>query len=103
MRELPKHYRAIADNDSSISLDSNRRNGPNKHTPAIKRKAPGVSRDPGTTPDARSGVVRMHGKPRFHEILIWIGGDIEHYLGLAGPKDIGRRTPYRQRPAGKPL
>ena len=56
-----------------------------------------VFREWAASPGALPVAENLHRKLRHHKVWLWTGGDIEHHLGLTGPKDISIWAPYRQR------
>jgi putative ATP-dependent endonuclease of OLD family len=101
--ECLNQIRAMANNDPAITLDTNGRPRSNKDNPAGNKKPAVVFREWAARPDALSVAQNLHRKLRHNQVWLWTGGDIEHHLGLTGPKDIGTWAPYRQRLAGEPF
>ncbi|WP_254432047.1 ATP-dependent endonuclease [Aquisalimonas sp. 2447] len=103
LRECLSQIRAMANNDPAITLDGNGRPRSNKDNPAGNKKPAVVFREWAATPDAVPVAKNLHRKLRHHEVWLWTGGDIEHHLGLTGPKDISTWARYRQRLGGQPF
>jgi len=89
--------RTMADNDPAITLDGKGRPQSNKDNSAGNKKPAVVFREWAASPGALPVAENLHRKLRHHQVWLWTGGDIEHHLGLAGPKDITSWAPYRQR------
>lgn len=103
LRACLSQIRTMADSDPAITLDGNGRPRSNTHNPVRNKKPAVVFQEWAASPDAVPVVENLHRKLRHHEIWIWTGGDIEHHLGLTGPKDVSSWAPYRQRLADAPF
>ena len=103
LRECLRQIRVMADDDPAITIGTNGRPSSNKTKPAGNKKPSLVYREWAALPEARHIAEALHHKLCSHGIWLWPGGDIEHHLGLTGPKDVATWAPFRERLASEPF
>ncbi|WP_290798821.1 AAA family ATPase [Halomonas sp.] len=103
LSECLHQIQTMAENDPTITLGGNGRPCSNKDNPAGNKKPAAVFREWAGRPESHSVAQNLHHKLRLHDIWLWRGGDIEHHLGLTGPKDISTWASFRRRLANEPF
>lgn len=84
--------RAMAASDPAIHLGSNGR-----PTNQGAKKAAAVYCEWAKSAVAKPIAKALHAKLKCHHIWLWIGGDIEHHVGLPGKKQPEHWAPFRRR------
>lgn len=86
-----------------IMSGANSRPGSNKANSVGENRLATVFRDWALISEARPLAEAIHHKLRCLNIWLWIFGDIEHHLGLDGPKDSSIGAPFLARMAFEPF
>jgi len=87
----------MAENDPAITLHENGRPRSNPNNSQGNKKPSEVFREWAASREGKPVARNLHKKLRQYNIWLWTGGDIEHHLGIVGPKSIKSWSPFRRR------